>query len=383
MARWPASCVFSPTTTVGSRRRCATSELLIRQTCSAFSISLVARSWSVPAGTCSVACTTNSVKNDLAVDPVERALDVASSYVQSSFEARATARKLSRKQSATAAHSSVSGDQRSPGPSNSAGGADAIGGRPAAIERHVAGRLGAGLDGVTVRIRMHGEPRRRKSRAKRALNRAAALAVHRAGAQRAHARWYGRPLIRLTARYSASATTTRARPCGSVRADSDQRSRARASMSGASPSGPPMQKTGASPSRARASSQRASSCSGQGLAADLQRDDVRAIAGRGEHALAFGFDGAAHVAAATFAQRDLGQFEPVIAAQAAGVVLEPCIDPGRHARAGGKQAHAHARRSRCGSARAGRALRRARPPRVSRARRTRGRGAASRAARRR
>ena len=48
--------------TVGSRRRCATSELLTRQTCSDFSSSLVARSRSVPAGTRSVACTTTSVK---------------------------------------------------------------------------------------------------------------------------------------------------------------------------------------------------------------------------------------------------------------------------------------------------------------------------------
>ena len=52
------------------------------------------------------------------------------SELQASFWARATPRKLSRKQSATAAQSSVSGDQRSPGPSNSAGGAVARTGRP-------------------------------------------------------------------------------------------------------------------------------------------------------------------------------------------------------------------------------------------------------------
>jgi hypothetical protein len=58
--------------------------------------------------------------------------------IQDSFDARAIARKVRTKQSATAATSSVSGDQKPPGPLNSGGGADASGGEHAALQEHMA-----------------------------------------------------------------------------------------------------------------------------------------------------------------------------------------------------------------------------------------------------
>jgi hypothetical protein len=51
------------------------------------------------------------------------------SSVHSSLDARAMSRSVRMKHSATDAHNSVSGDQTSPGPPNSAGGAVAISGR--------------------------------------------------------------------------------------------------------------------------------------------------------------------------------------------------------------------------------------------------------------
>ena len=91
----------------------------------------------------------------LAVDAVQRALHLALERVHWNFLARATPRKLSRKQSATAAQSSVSGDQRSPGPSNSAGGAVTSVGRPAEDTGTSPSGRGGRLDRVDVRIRMH------------------------------------------------------------------------------------------------------------------------------------------------------------------------------------------------------------------------------------
>ena len=61
----------------GSSRRSATSELLIRQTCSAFSMSWLARSWSVPAGTRSVGGHDDLRETARSLDPVERAFDAA------------------------------------------------------------------------------------------------------------------------------------------------------------------------------------------------------------------------------------------------------------------------------------------------------------------
>ena len=87
---------------------------------------------------------------------------------------------------------------------------------------------------------------------------------------------YGCRLMMLTARYSASATTTLASACGNVSADNDQRMSARASISGASPSGPPMQNATSRPSCALLSRNFAR-CS-----LDIARPSTHGIAGDGQ-----------------------------------------------------------------------------------------------------
>src|SRR5579863_6394142 len=116
-------------TTSVTRARGPRNELEIRHTCSAFSSRLRALAASDSDDTLRLAkvvyrvnCATPSTRSNT---PSTR----HASSLHSSLEVRAIARKLSTKQSATDAHSSVSGDQTSPGPSNSGGGADAISGK--------------------------------------------------------------------------------------------------------------------------------------------------------------------------------------------------------------------------------------------------------------
>jgi hypothetical protein len=80
----------------------------------------------------------------------------------------------------------------------------------------------------------------------------------------------------LTARYSASATTTLANACGNVSADSDQRSSARASISGARPSVPPNAERNVAPFLRAALQKLRELFARQRAPVDLQRDDVAA-----------------------------------------------------------------------------------------------------------
>lgn len=105
-------------------------EFVMRQVSSAFSSRRRARSSLVSWGTDSVARTTNSVKR---VAPSLRSRVPATSHfndIHESFEDLAMARKLRMKQPATAAVNKVSGDHLSPGPPNSAGGAEGIASSP-------------------------------------------------------------------------------------------------------------------------------------------------------------------------------------------------------------------------------------------------------------
>ena len=65
---------------------------------------------------------------------------------------------------------------------------------------------------------------------------------------RSQARWYGWPASSDQARYICSANITRARPCGSVRFDSDQTNPALRRQLSETPSGPPMMKHRSRPS---------------------------------------------------------------------------------------------------------------------------------------
>ena len=124
-------------TTSATSVRFPCNELEIRHRWSAFFSSLRALSASNPGGTLRLAkvvypvnCVTPSTRSNT---PSTR----HSSSLHSSLEARAIARKLSTKQSASDAQSSVSGDHTSPGPSNSGGGAVAISGKLAEVRATV------------------------------------------------------------------------------------------------------------------------------------------------------------------------------------------------------------------------------------------------------
>jgi hypothetical protein len=117
--------------TLASRRTSTLSELLIRQTASAFSSNRIAADSEASAANRSVTALTISVNRVVRSDRSSIPWVTHCIETQSNFEACDTARKDKTKQSATDASNSVSGDQRSPGPSNSIGGALAIGTTPA------------------------------------------------------------------------------------------------------------------------------------------------------------------------------------------------------------------------------------------------------------
>ncbi len=98
----------------------------MKQVCSARWSTRSARATSTPAGMRSVARTSMRVKRVAFSTRSSVPVASASSEIHGIFEACAMARNESTKQLATAATSSDSGDQRSPGPPNSAGGAAAI-----------------------------------------------------------------------------------------------------------------------------------------------------------------------------------------------------------------------------------------------------------------
>jgi hypothetical protein len=94
--------------------------------------------------------------------------------------------------------------------------------------------------------------------------------------ERAHSRWYGCPDSMLVARYSCSASTTRASPCGNVSAESARTAYALRLTAGSSPSALPM--TNATARRARArrrASRRILQSSRFGRAHRAQRHDSR------------------------------------------------------------------------------------------------------------
>ena len=118
------SSAGSAISTVASKVIEAFSELEIKQFRSAFSSACRAPSASTPAGTtrCAVVskcvnCVTRSTRSSVPVTS-------QSSEIQDNLDAFAIARNVRIKQSARAPTSNVSGDHRSPGPSNSAGDAD-------------------------------------------------------------------------------------------------------------------------------------------------------------------------------------------------------------------------------------------------------------------
>jgi hypothetical protein len=108
----------------------AFSEFVIRQPRSAFSTARRPSSSLTPEGTTSRTRTRNRVNCDARSTRSKVPLTSQRSEVQGNSNARAIDRNVNTKQSATAATSSVSGDQRSPGPSNSAGGAECSSGNP-------------------------------------------------------------------------------------------------------------------------------------------------------------------------------------------------------------------------------------------------------------
>jgi len=121
------------TSITGIRWIAPLSEFEIRQLLSAFSSTCRARSGSVPLGTCRRARTSNPTKRVVRSMRSKVPVTSHSSDVQAKPDARATARKVRIKQSPTAATRSVSGDHRSPGPSNGIGDADRSVGNPPAF----------------------------------------------------------------------------------------------------------------------------------------------------------------------------------------------------------------------------------------------------------
>jgi len=137
--QWIDACYVEPAppkvasaaemTTSATRVRFPRNELEIRHRWSAFSNSLRALSASIPGETLRLA---NVVYRVNCVTPSTRSNTPSTRHLRSlhsSLDARAIARKLSTKQSASDAQSSVSGDHTSPGPSNSGGGAVVISGK--------------------------------------------------------------------------------------------------------------------------------------------------------------------------------------------------------------------------------------------------------------
>src|SRR5579872_4545841 len=115
---------------VGMRWTAPLSEFAIRQLFSAFSSTWRARSGSVPVGTSRRARTSNPTNRVLRSRRSKVPVTSQMSDVQAKPAARATARKVRIRQSPTAATSSVSGDHRSPGPSNGVGDSDGSVGNP-------------------------------------------------------------------------------------------------------------------------------------------------------------------------------------------------------------------------------------------------------------
>src|SRR5512141_2616899 len=97
----------------------------------------------------------------------------------------------------------------------------------------------------------------------------------------------------VTARYSASATTTRARPCGSVRADSDLRHRA---------VGAPDAEDGLVAVAGAVLQPGRQLRRAEGLAAHLQRHEVGMVVDGREHPAALGVDRPANVPARAVAK---------------------------------------------------------------------------------
>src|SRR6516225_3492440 len=128
-------CESVATSTKASSWHFAFREFVIRQLCSArvrsrsaCSLLLSEATESRPRTANPVNCVTRSTLSN--VPTASHASDI-----QDSFDAAAMARKVSTKQPATAATSKVSGDQRSPGPLNSVGGAlTSLGNRCASSE---------------------------------------------------------------------------------------------------------------------------------------------------------------------------------------------------------------------------------------------------------
>ncbi len=121
-----------PPSTCADRCCSALSEFVTRHSFSALCSSFSARAVSPPGGSVSFASTSKRVKR---LTPSTRSsvpTALQSSAVHSSFDALATARNDRIRQSTTAAVSSDSGDQRSPGPSNSAGASLSSAGSPSA-----------------------------------------------------------------------------------------------------------------------------------------------------------------------------------------------------------------------------------------------------------
>src|SRR5579859_2801417 len=115
---------------VGTRWIPPVSEFAIRQLRSAFSSNWRARAGSVPVGTSRRARTSNPTNRVVRSTRSRVPVTSQTRDVQATPAARATARKVRIRQSPTAATSRVSGDHRSPGPSNGVGDADGSVGNP-------------------------------------------------------------------------------------------------------------------------------------------------------------------------------------------------------------------------------------------------------------